>query len=382
MPSYFPTPVDDKLKKVVYFIKQGIIPSKDQFIEVTVAETENHYEIVKGITVKTEIKYVTDWKEVDPNTIKGRKNIMKDEFLDFMKLPFYSDLFNIEDIALSLGLYTVACPPFYEFDQGGINTLIQSKFYQSEKKNALNRIFGVIPPEFFKLQARNFYQFLETPDIIKSPKSLEVSLSWYNVTSIDPHIPITLNCDVKGFNSFKQSYVDSLYLARSYMIDAIMYMPKITDNYLKRFEDTIYEIRQNAWTEAEQGNFGYNFADTTPRVALAFARLNFRDTVDSLDLKNTVIVYENALKNAKYTRGAAKKFKGNPNKKSFYNRSPEEKTMLSEINQLEESGQGPTVEKLKKITKVPMDKFEKTLNMLKNDGFIYILPGGRIGRIE
>lgn len=386
MPSIVPTPADDVIHKTIYVMEHGEKPYQGDLIEVSVRETwathKPEGKSDKGPFKKIEYKKVFEWHDVDPNSIKGPKNITRGEFIDFLSMPFQRDLYSVEDIATCMGLYAVACPAPSNYEQGGIYTSIQSKFYDNEKKGALNRMMGVLPPEFLKRQYRNFYQLLETPTLIRSPESLEVSLSWFNVPAVDPHIPITINADVKGFSHYKDYYTDYLEMARSFVIDAVFYQPKITDEYMKKFEETLYEIRQVAWTEADQGKFNYNFVSATPRIAMAFARLNFRGTIDTNDLKNTAVVYEDAVRRARNLAGAATTLKGNPKVKGTYDRSPEEKMMLSDIFQLRDTGQELTISNLKKITKVPADKFWETINKLRNAAYIYLPRGNQIGIIE
>lgn len=384
MPSIIPTPADEYRRKTIYVCDTGEKPFEGDFIEVSVRETAQEHKPIgkakKPEYTTIDYKFVKEWSYVDLNTVKGNKNICLDEFFNFLNLPFYGD-YGTTGIAEGFGLYTVSCPPIVEFTQGGINTLIQSKFYDNEKRGAVGKIMSIVPPEFTKLQCRNLYKLLESPLMVYSPESLEVNLSWFNLPAIPPHIPITINNDVKPFKQYKENYNYYLLFAQSFMIDALFYQPKVSDVNMKKFEEGLYEMRDVAWKAAGEGGFNFNL-DGTVRIAMAFARLFSQTEVTGNVIKGAVETYEKSLNSSKWSAGAAVNLKGNPKLKSYYERPAEDRTVLSSIEQLIDTGQKLTITNLNKICEIKGDRLMEILYKLSRDGFIYFPGEDRIGLLK
>lgn len=377
-----PSPFLETVEKVDYFVKAGSKPPKGQLIEVIVTETEPYYEIVNGYPEKRLIKYIIGWQEVDPNTIRGNKNLSKEDYLDNLVLPIKQDVYDIEDIAICLGLYTVACPPLNDIDQGGINTLIQTKFNDNEKRIVFDRIVNVVPSELRRVNARNFYKTLDTSIAPFSDSSLEVSLAWFNIPKIIAHIPLNFDYNFKSYSEYKENLEFSLPMQRAFMIDALLFNPKISDDYIKTFDEAMYEIREIAWTLVGDIPFTFNFTDAAPRIAMALARLGFREKVTKDDIRGSVDHWGEAVTRASLSQGAARDFRGDPNQKGYYDRSPEEKRLLAEIYGLRNEGTPLTIENLRSRTAVPSHMFETTLDKLRAAGYIYLPGEGRIRVLE
>jgi hypothetical protein len=264
------------------------------------------------------LDFGTESERVDPNTIRGNKLLSKEDYMAALASPIKGREYNVEDAIISTALYTVACPPPTDFDQGGINTVVMTTSQDAEKWTMFNRITDGVPSEFRRVNARNFYQSYDNGIVPFTDGSLEVSLAYLNKLTVKPHLMFNFDYNFKSRLEYKEDMEITLSLRRAFMIDALLFNPEIPDSYIKKFHEVMHEMRETAWTIAGENPAASNFSDTAVRLAMALARLGFREKVSKIDIDNTIDNWAKGVLRGSWSQGAARDFKGNPNLKGYF----------------------------------------------------------------
>lgn len=70
-----PSPFLNTVKPEIYVLEKCPVPPAGKLIEAIVRETEDKYNLNKTVVEKTLVKYVIDWKIVDPNKLRTNLTI-------------------------------------------------------------------------------------------------------------------------------------------------------------------------------------------------------------------------------------------------------------------------------------------------------------------
>lgn len=381
-----PSPFLKTQKKEVFYAENCQTPPVDKLIEVTVRETEK-VTITSGNPTEGYwpdhilIKYITDWQFIDPNKIRRNRNVSREDFLDFLMMPIEKDLYN-EDLQYCLGLYHVASPQINEYQKGGINATVMGKFHTDDNWKKFKGITQIVPPRFRKIKSRNFYKNLEYNMPLELSACREVSLAYYNITDIYYDLPIAFNVEFKDPASYKDNYDFMFKMAQTYLLDTLLFNPEISEEYLKKFGNLLNEYAYDTASRYDV-QFHENTPQTKIRLATAFARLDVKPEADidnvnqGMDLLfNSTEHYSAAMKEAERYNSAAKKFE------NFFNFPANQKQVLSELGDMEDTGIPLTIKNLKEITKLKIEDLEETLKKLEKKGYIYFPNADTIGFIK
>jgi len=105
-----PSPFLNTPKAELYVLENLPFPKRGELIEVSVSGTDHKIQEIKGTFFKTIIKYVRNWKKINPNILIHRKTLQPVEFKNFFIQAFKGDREYIEQIGYCLSLYAVSSP--------------------------------------------------------------------------------------------------------------------------------------------------------------------------------------------------------------------------------------------------------------------------------
>ena len=376
-----PSPFLSTPYKEVYFVGEKCpVPPEGKLIEATVRETE------KVIIAKqksgsplsfdsTLNKYVIDWKLVDPNKLLCDRLVNKEEFLNFLSLPIPRNSYDFEDLQLCLGMYMVSSPQLSEFEPGGINTVVLGGKHARHSWAAFKRSAGIVPTEFRKTTATHFYKSCESAERLRPINSREVSLAYLEVQDVAIHIPLPLGITLKSYSQYSEDLTYFLPIARTFLLDAILFQPEIPEALQKRLEEAMYEIIENVAFTNDMP-YQQDLGSAIPKLTSSFARLDFASEVTKENLDKSKDLWSEMMVQTRRTISASKRIKDS------YNKSDEEWKLLFDLQKMKETGIPLTISNLKKQTKVPIWNFEDTLERLKIMGDIYFPGGDRIGLVN
>jgi hypothetical protein len=373
-----PSPFLAPKRNEIFVVKDCPVPPSEKLIEVVVRETAQIPELQSDKTVKiTYVKYVSSWQEVDPNKIRRNKTLNKEEFLDFIAMPIQKKYVE-SDLNHGLGLYTLASPLMNDYQKGGINTTVLMNFYTEDIWGKFKRFTNVLPPEFRKTSSKNFYKnidFLitnseEVPDPVYSD---EVSLAHYNNSAIPCEIPLPFNVEFNSLKSYTSNYKFEFSYARAYILDALLFQPEIPVENEPIVEEYVYEL-QNDFSV-----YGISKEITGAllvKLALSFARLNFEPEVNKENLEDAKLLWGDLKHKVIKTGLASRKFS------SFYKLHADEKKVLSDLEDMQNTGIGLTIRNLKDYTTVNLVDLDDVLASLVKKQYIYFPNRNRIGFIK
>ncbi|QIB90117.1 hypothetical protein FQU78_02775 [Methanosarcina mazei] len=378
-----PSPFLNTPRNEIYVIKDRRtcdLPPKGDLIETTVSETERFDNVVNNEIHSIMINYVSGWQFVDPNKIRSNRLMNKEEFLDYMAIPFVKksskeEKYYWEDIAFAMGLYCVSSPQLFDFEPGGINTVVMGKDIGRSDWNIFKRISNVVPKEFRNSRYPNFYKSLETPEQPCPVNCTEVNLAYFNVKEVPIHIPLPLDVEFRSYLSYKDELIDSLPLARGFMLDALLFQPKISDKLQRRIDEAMYFVMEEI-VHADALPYQQDIGSVVPKLTTAFARLDTQTNVTLENLNEGKILWAELMTRTKHVVTAGVDID------ELYRQTPYEIRLLGELKELNETGMILTVENIKKYTKVPEWEVEKALKRLSTSGYIYYKFDGTIGIIE
>ena len=369
-----PSPYYPTQKEEVYFLKEKCIPPQEnQLIHAVVLETKDQVKKDRSDDFyKVFYKYVSDWSPVDPNKIRGQNLFIKDEFLNFLGESLEKS-YGIEDLVTCMGMYMCSSPQLSEFEKGGINTTIIESFNSDAKWKKFNQIMKVIPPEFRKRSSRLCYLSLTDHTPVNPVNCCELSIAYPNFLDVPIQIPMPFIVDFKKQD--KESWNTTVDVARTFMLDALLFQPQIPEGMEKQVEETMYQLNETI-------KYTYNIpcyldiGSLLPKLTTSLCRLNFMPEADKDNLKKSLGAWSNLLVGTHSLGTLLSKYD------KLYDLKPEERTMLNELEQMEDTGVELTIDNLKKITKVFEWKFEEILNGLKVKGHIYFPRNNKIGLIR
>ncbi len=290
-----PSPFLKTLKLELYVLENCPPPKKGELIEVTVSETDYKIYKDKDTYSKFIIKYIKDWKKIDPNKLTHRKPLYSFEFENFFMRPFKGKRDYIEEVGYCLSLYTVSNPQISDYEKGGLNSALLSK---ERHWNAVKRIMDVIPIEFKKPSSRNFYKLLDKEEIINPVNSTEVSLAYYNPLTMPVQIPIAMDVETKPISDYHKDIEYEIPMVRSYIFDALLHQPEIPKKLDSYVTNCIYNLVENV---KKSGRIPYtqNLGSAIPKLSLSFARLNLEDETTKRDITEGVDLWSEMFKRAK-----------------------------------------------------------------------------------
>ncbi|KKH92889.1 hypothetical protein EO95_09430 [Methanosarcina sp. 1.H.T.1A.1] len=363
------TPYDE-----VYFIKAGPVPPKGQLISATVSESEKKYtQINNGVKAVT-IKYVVGWTFEDPNKLIGNRLVNVDEFLGTMTEPLRSTGYDITDTGLVLGMCAVASPKMNEFEPGGLNSGVFCGKGKEKGWTAFKKVLTVVPTEFRRPASSHYYKLLETAERIRPINSIEVSLAYRETYGVQIHLPIPFDVELKPFKSYDENAKYFKPMARSFLIDALMFQPVIPEKYLKRLEGILNTVSDDM---ERPGNtaFDRSFASALPKLAASIARLYRKTFVSADQMKESMELWSGVVARSKrYTEMER-------SVSEAYALKPDEGRMLSEIKHMKDTGIPLTISNLRLHTTVPEWRFDETLANLVAASHVYFPGGDKIGLI-
>lgn len=375
-----PSPFLQNPHKQIYIIEKNCLPPPEgKLIEATVRETERIIGSQKSpnstLFNSTLAKYVMDWKLVDPNKIVYDRLVHKEEFLNFLSLPIPRDSYNYEDLQICLGMSMVSSPQLSYFEPGGINTLVLGGSHLRSSWAAFKRSAIIVPNEFRKTTATHFYKHCETAEILRPVNSREVCLSYPEVREVPVHIPLPLEFNMRSLSAYQEDLKYFTPIARTFLLDAILFQPDIPDTLQKRLEEAMYEIIENV-TFANDVPYNQDLGSVILKLTSSFARLDFTSKVTKDNLEGSKDIWGEMMGLARRT------ISGSWIKKDIYNKNDDDLQIIYELQEMVETGIPLTIPNLKARTKVPIWKFEDTLDRLRTMGDIYFPKGDRIGFVN
>jgi hypothetical protein len=372
-----PSPYYNDPISQVYAVKSGDFPPKGQLIEVTVSETETFHELVQGELQSTLIKYVMGWGPVDPNKIRGNNLTSKDDFLEFLSTPVKYNIIDIDDLQYCLGMCIVSSPQITDLEKGGMNAVVLEDHFDRSKWAAYKRILSVVPKEFKQPASKNFYKFLEDDQQPCPPKSSEVNLSYFDITDVPIHLPIPFNMKLKSYSEYKENFNHYLPLARAYMIDSLLFQPYIPEKIEKRMEEAMYFILDDI-TSTGMIPYYQDIGSVIPKLATSFARLNFDSWITISDLNKSKGIWIDLMAEARHTVDLTR----NKNVDAVYELTSEAEKLRREIIEIDDAGIPLLIDTIRKNTKLMEWTFDKALQKLKVNGYIYFPNNEKIGLIR
>ncbi|OEU41199.1 hypothetical protein BGV40_16315 [Methanosarcina sp. Ant1] len=378
-----PSPFLNTPHNEIYAIKDRRtcdLPPKGQLIEATVSETERLDDLVNNEIYSTMVNYVSGWQVVDPNKIRNNRLVNKEEFLDYMAIPLVKksikeEKYFWEDIAFALGLYCVSSPQLTDFEPGGINTIVMGKDIGRSDWNIFKRVANIVPKEFRNVTSRNFYKSLETPEVLCPVNSTEVNLAYFNIKEVPIHIPMPFDVEFRSYLSYKDELMDYMSLARGFMLDTLLFNPKISDKLQRRIDEAMYFVIDEIIC-ADALPCQQDIGSVIPKLTTAFARLDTQTNVTLENLNKSKELWTDLMTRAKHIVTAGIDID------KLYRQTPYEVRLLGELKELDETGVILIIENIKKHTKVPEWEVENTLKKLSISGYIYYKCDGTIGIIK
>jgi len=290
-----PSPFFNSPKSELYILENCSSPKKGELIEVSVSQVDTKMLEKNGYFSKQIIKYVRNWKKVNPNKIIHRKVLHPYEFQDFFKHPFIGDREYIEKMSFCFSLYAVSCPQITISEKGGLNAAILGK---DKQWSAFKKIMNVIPREFRQISSNNFYKLLDRETIINPVDSTEVSLAYYNPSSMPVQIPAALDVENKPVSQYKDNLEYEIPMVRAHIIDALLFRPEIPnklDSYVTNcVYDLVDEIKRSGYVPYNQ-----NLGSAIPKLSSSFARLNFDIATTKEDITRGVDLWSDMFYHAK-----------------------------------------------------------------------------------
>ena len=288
-----PSPFINAPKLELFVLENCSSPKRGELIEVTVSETDSKICKDKDAYSKIDIKFVRDWKKIDPNKLKHRKTLQAYEFKDFFIRPFKGDRDYIEKVGCCLSLYTLASPQISDYEKGGLNSALLSK---KREWNTFKRIMDVIPNELKQVSSRNFYKLLDNEEIINPIDSTEVSLAYHNPSTMPVQIPIAM--DVEPVSDYHSNIEYEVPMVRSYILDALLHKPEIPKKLDSYVTNCVYNLIEDI---KKSGRIPYSqhMGSAIPKLSLSFARLNFENETTKNDITEGVDLWSEMFKHAK-----------------------------------------------------------------------------------
>ncbi|MCD4784711.1 MAG: hypothetical protein K8T10_12895 [Candidatus Eremiobacteraeota bacterium] len=284
-------------KSELYILENCSSPKKGELIEVSVLQVDTKMLENNGYFSKQIIKYVSNWKKVNPNKIVPRKVLHPYEFQDFFKHPFIGDNEYIDNMSFCFSLYAVSCPQISINEKGGLNAALLGK---DKQWGAFKKIMNVIPREFRQISSNNFYKLLDRETIINPVDSTEVSLAYYNPSSMPVQIPAALDVENKPVSQYKSDIEYEIPIVRAHILDSLLYQPKIPsklDSYVANcVYDLVDDIKQSGFVPYNQ-----DLGSVIPKLSSSFARLNFDITTTKEDITRGVDLWSDMFRHAKKT---------------------------------------------------------------------------------
>lgn len=311
-----PSPFLNTPKAELYVLENLPFPKRGELIEVSVSGTDHKIQEIKGTFFKTIIKYVRNWKKINPNILIHRKTLQPVEFKNFFIQAFKGDREYIEQIGYCLSLYAVSSPQNSDYEKGGLNSAMLSN---NKQWNTFRRIMEVIPSEFKQTSARNFYKLLDKEKLINPINSAEVSLAYHNPISMPVQIPVALDVETKSVSDYKDNIEYEIPMVRAYMLDALLFQPEIPQKLDSYVTDCVYNLIDDI---KKSGSIPYNqhLGSAIPKLSSSFARLNFQiettkdDIIKCVDLWSDMFFYAKKAASTQLTTQELYKLSGNARK--------------------------------------------------------------------
>jgi hypothetical protein len=365
----------------IYFYQGKKKPDERALIKVTITETEPLKEPDgKGGLKVTRIFKVFTWETVNIKDIlqpirlmeEEERGLEQEEFLDFMSLSIRKKYLTPE-LKFGLCLYAVASPEVNEHQKGGINTTVLANYQPLEKWGKFKRITSVIPSEFRKPTSEHFYQNVDynkkyqDSDFLNS-KAREISIAYHNDMAVPVEIPLPLNVEFRTVSAIKEDFKIDFSAGRSFILDTLLFEPVIPESESRYVLDAIYEFSYNF----RAFNYFAYFENTLSicasillKLTRAFARFNFEDTVNKENVDEALNFWQDLQKSVNKTGLAAKKFSG------FYNLHTDEKIVLTDLAEMQQTGIETTIQNLKTHTKVNLLDIDDILSSLVRKHYIF-----------
>lgn len=360
-----PSPFLNTTKPEIYVLKNCPVPPGGKLIEAIVRETENKYNFNGSIVEKTLVKYVIDWKIMDPNKLRTNLTI-KDEFLNYVSAPIPRSIYNFEDLQNCLALTLISAPQLTEMEKGGINSVVLGESNVRSQWAAIKKIMSIIPNEFKRPTSRQYYQLLEDNSRPKPVGCYEVNLAYFNITNVPVHIPLPFDLKFNPVASYQENLENYLPLARAFMIDALLFQPEIPEVMQKKMEETIYDLISNIISN-DLISHTPDIGSIIPKLTTSYARLDFKPNPTSNELNEGKELWDSLM-------GETEKNRHRPlDINKLLELTPDEETLYKEIINLKDIGIDLTFENIKKRTSIAEWRFEETLEKLKIKGRIYYL---------
>ena len=347
------------VKPEYYILENCLPPKKGELIQVSVSQTDSKIYKDKDAYSRIIIKYVQNWKKLDPNKLKRRKTVQTYEFKDFFTRPFKGNRDFIEKVGCCLSLYAVASPQISDFEKGGLNSALLSK---KREWNTFKRIMNVIPDELKQVSSRNYYKILDHEEQVNPINCSEVSLAFLNPSTIPVQIPIAM--DVEPISDYYSNIEYEIPMIRSYILDALLYQPEIPKKLDSYVTDCVYSLIEDV---KKSGRIPYsqNLGSAIPKLSLSFARLNFETELTKTDIIECVDLWSEMFKRAKKISSTQL----NPN--DFYKLSENARKIYIELHEIFGIDVVIDKEDLKKVLKIPEWDLEETLQELNLKGAIF-----------
>jgi hypothetical protein len=365
-----PSPFENTPYKELYISPLKNLPPKDQFIKVTVMETDVFKDVnpVTGEVIQIDLKFVSGFEIRDPNEIRGNRLLNPEEFVNAAALPISDKNLPFEQIKECLGMYMVASPKVSEIEQGGINTVILGDTQTHNKWVNFQRMTSIIPSEFRYVASKKYYKAIESGAVPKAKNCEEVSLAFLNREDVPIQIPMPFDdLEFKPYMSYKEDFMERKPMARAFLLDSLLYTPEISFSLRRRVEEQMVFMVEDTLASEDLPCY-QDVGSAATRLTLSVARLNFQQFASLQDMKKGVSLWYDAMDKSKrdmQRKGAKGK---NFNKKA---NTPNADLLFSVIEDLNDRGIPLTRANVFACAMLPEYDFEEAIFKLKMQGKIY-----------
>jgi hypothetical protein len=301
--------------------------------------------------------------------------VTKDEFLNHFMTPLAKSNLNNEDVAYCMAIYAVAAPKLNMYGQGGINVDVLGRDLKKSAWNMFKRVEGIVPDEFRLVRSRNFYENLEYGEPKRPIESVEISTACFNRIDIEVHLPLPLNLKLRSYSAYKDDMAHFEPIAKTFLLDSLLFQPTIPDDYDKKVEEAMYHILEEI-TYQDGLPFKQDIGSAIPRLITAIARLNTKPVASLKDLQIGLDAWENMMDQTK------KSTSDTTDIDDLYRQTQDENILYEELRDMQDSGIEITIEKIKAYTKIPSWNLAAALKGLIISGRIFVKPNGTIGVVK
>jgi hypothetical protein len=270
-------------------------PPKGELVEVSVGRTRKEKMIGSIGSLSREVRYVDDWKLVDPATLFARgPTLPPSEYIAYFtgSLPGNDEI--IDRMGLSAALSSVSSPAV-PGRTGGVNTAFVGR---DPAWLQFRRLMRVIPGEFTRAKSRIFYRISgkECPPV--HLESNEINLAFRNPQATYMHLPLSFKASERTAPSPPGDDVREMApRIRPYLLDALLLSPELPERLCRSIVEGVYEINEELCSRPLIP-CRFDIDALIPRLGRSFARLQAEAQVTAGMIRSSLSLFRDNLADA------------------------------------------------------------------------------------